>query len=1742
MHHKAGLGGSASDRVWLSRILIQDSKLVSGAMRRSVGVPMGFLTAAAASPLRVPVVTSALTGARTSIPLMAKPTNVMSKCLLLANIRLQWSPYYRILGCAITCRKLSIAGAGMSPDSLPAAYHGDSGKENDTIPAVAASKSAEATVTGISVDRIELSVAPVAAGLAQMAPPPPRRKARPSISTVGPGTRFSTGDQHAAASAPAMEKLGASAPPTAAGIAGADTKSRHTRRRTTQLEGIPSASAAAAASSLLSGSYNSNDKASGSTAGRRLRRIRHRDGDGGGLVGADAAAAAAAASVQQPGGDGVPVVAVAAPFPLVTFSSKMPRGSSWSGVRHWVVFSDLHVRESSLATCLEVLRAVHGEARRRSAGVIFLGDFWDRRGALPVEPLNQVLQEMSSWSCPVLMLVGNHDQVDLGGLQHGLTPLELACPHVHVFDEPTLWQGALWLPYRREASVIERAIMQAVAAAAEEEDGVPGGEGKAAAPPLNAIFLHADVRTARSNRWRQAEEGIEPGAFPPHLPVFSGHYHLPHTVRGTNITYVGSPYQVSMSEASESKRLLVLEAPSWKVVEEIPLAIGPRHVRLSGPAACDQLRHLAEVTAATDTAADSAEGSDGDATRPCHNGGDESGSGANISPAPAPAPAPGPGTALRQGDRVKLWLSAAEAQDERVIQAMDELERAGVSVEQVLQPEVRLARVQAAEGMSANEMIDLYCSGCGGRGEALSPEAEAVVRAALAQARDLEGAGGYGEGTMGRCVELELDSVRVRGFGPFVEEQTYPLSARGVRVIVGENHDEPGADSNGAGKTSLVTAPLWALTGEVLSRTESGGGGRVPIDVMRNDLCGSCMVALTGRLNGAAFEVVREVKRGKTSSLTLRLGDENLTLQDISGTAERIRRLFGTDLLRCAAFFGQNDITGLLEANDAMLKQKLGLVVDLEVWEVARQLLAEPRKAAAAAAAVEAGRARVLAQQRTRRVEEVEELRRLAAEWEAERERRLEERRALLADRATQAVAAAVELQPHALAAERLASKLRRAASAAGEELRRWEAELAAQRAARQVAEVANTSSSGLHSRSPMPSPTQQREQQQQQQQQKMQSAALLDTTTLQQQRQQEQEAVQVLLESQADEARMQQALLARQSAASQALGRLRQLEASLREYQAAVATASQATKRPSAAAAAAAATSGAPAALGTCDVSPAGQVALLQLRRGGSGDEGHKGGPTHNHDGNSVGLPLERRDRGSNGRDDDVDPTSIIVTAHPHHSASAILAVCDRCRQPISEEQYAANIERLQEGIGEAKKVYDNAAGEEQEALAARAAAASRVSEANAVVLDFQRRRAESERRAAAEALAVAAAAEREARAEAEAARRAREAAWKETEALLWGLQKRMAASSAARGDLLAAAADLERVILELDQAASTWSLYGSTALRDTAAAGDATTVPAPSYNRKSIKYVSDELDDQPQDEAVSVNVADGNVDCPAPAAASRASGELLMAAKEVTTGGRGAALAVVRGVEAWREATAALNAVLREVNLQSGLLDRAQRELADLEEQVAQAEAARAAVDVHSAALTDADRALGRNGIPSLILEDVLAQLQAYTARFLNELCDGFVLELTATKPAIGGAGGGGSSGRRSGVGASREKEEIHKAVKVRNSADGSLRQRDVRQLSGGERRRTALAMCLGFEELVRRRRRLVCNVMVLDEVLQQLDNTGCELVAQVLRDLPHESVLVVGQTNSSVTSNFDLTDVVVKQGGMSYVRVAA
>uniref|UniRef100_A0A6U1KZY2 RecF/RecN/SMC N-terminal domain-containing protein n=1 Tax=Tetraselmis chuii TaxID=63592 RepID=A0A6U1KZY2_9CHLO len=173
----------------------------------------------------------------------------------------------------------------------------------------------------------------------------------------------------------------------------------------------------------------------------------------------------------------------------------------------------------------------------------------------------------------------------------------------------------------------------------------------------------------------------------------------------------------------------------------------------------------------------------------------------------------------------------------------------------------------------------------------------------------------------------------------------------------------------------------------------------------------------------------------------------------------------------------------------------------------------------------------------------------------------------------------------------------------------------------------------------------------------------------------------------------------------------------------------------------------------------------------------------------------------------------------------------------------------------------------------------------------------------------------------------------------------------------------------------------------------------------------------------------------------------------------------------------------------------------------------------------LTEVDKAFGRSGIPSFVLEGALAELQGLSATYLEGMSNTFSLTLSPTKSATRN-------------GAKAASEQITKMVQVRLPG-GEIVNRSLRQLSGGERRRVALALGLGFSELASRRGRFKSNVLVLDEVLQHLDNQGCAAVATVLRSLSQDTILLIGQDNTFATESFDAIDVVTKEGGSSRVE---
>lgn len=63
--------------------------------------------------------------------------------------------------------------------------------------------------------------------------------------------------------------------------------------------------------------------------------------------------------------------------------------------------------------------------------------------------------------------------MNLGGQVHALQVLEAANPYIKVLSDPVEYLGALWMPFRRDHSLIEQAIQQC--------------------GPINAMFAHLDV-------------------------------------------------------------------------------------------------------------------------------------------------------------------------------------------------------------------------------------------------------------------------------------------------------------------------------------------------------------------------------------------------------------------------------------------------------------------------------------------------------------------------------------------------------------------------------------------------------------------------------------------------------------------------------------------------------------------------------------------------------------------------------------------------------------------------------------------------------------------------------------------------------------------------------------------------------------------------------------------------------------------------------------------------------------------------------------------------------------------------------------------------------------------------------------------------------------------------------------------------------------------------------------------------
>jgi DNA repair exonuclease SbcCD nuclease subunit len=238
-----------------------------------------------------------------------------------------------------------------------------------------------------------------------------------------------------------------------------------------------------------------------------------------------------------------------------------------------LLFSDLHLSPSTFTCCMKVLRRVHAEAVQRDVSVAFLGDFFDHvynKGTLPVDILNDLMRFFADeWKVPMIMIPGNHDYFDASETEHGLTPFKYASKYITVLDEPLVHDNILWIPWRRDLKVLKDVLDTQTA-------------------NVLAIFGHFDIVGFKLNASRISTEGLDSDIFPKDIPVYSGHYHTPQS--HANIMYLGSPYQLSLSEAEDKKALVVLDS-SCRVCETIPIDIGKHQYKWT-PAQFVEKRHV----------------------------------------------------------------------------------------------------------------------------------------------------------------------------------------------------------------------------------------------------------------------------------------------------------------------------------------------------------------------------------------------------------------------------------------------------------------------------------------------------------------------------------------------------------------------------------------------------------------------------------------------------------------------------------------------------------------------------------------------------------------------------------------------------------------------------------------------------------------------------------------------------------------------------------------------------------------------------------------------------------------------------------------------------------------------------------------------------------------------------------------------------------------------------------------------
>jgi DNA repair exonuclease SbcCD ATPase subunit len=180
---------------------------------------------------------------------------------------------------------------------------------------------------------------------------------------------------------------------------------------------------------------------------------------------------------------------------------------------------------------------------------------------------------------------------------------------------------------------------------------------------------------------------------------------------------------------------------------------------------------------------------------------------------------------------------------------------------------------------------------------------------------------------------MKFLSIRIQNFFS-IRKLKLSLEDRGAILITGRNMDNPAANSNGSGKSSIWDALIWCLYGRVV-REDVGAD-----DILNNKTKGGCTVSVRIKDDDGAVWVLTRTRGVKSSpSLDLYCDGSTRSSSTSIATQEAITSLVGADLITFSSsvVFGQDSLR-FARLTDKEKKTVLERLLGLDLYEKAYKL------------------------------------------------------------------------------------------------------------------------------------------------------------------------------------------------------------------------------------------------------------------------------------------------------------------------------------------------------------------------------------------------------------------------------------------------------------------------------------------------------------------------------------------------------------------------------------------------------------------------------------------------------------------------------------------------------------------------------------------------------------------------------------------------------------------------------------